>query len=185
MLHFPRPKAQSLVLWGAKMCVTCMEEFMSKGSALQRYLELSVYYKCGKTTARWAAKLSVQQRVMASSSIWLNTCLFCSLLGICCRLSSIVQELLWQTQLLLPYCLLGSARTHPVSWFLGVFQWEMQMSFITVIGFFPSHAMKGTLPCHPWGKTVQTHKDFVRIRKYQCLFYIFPLVRACSKGNKA
>lgn len=108
---------------------------------------------------------------MASSSSWLNTCLFYSLLEICSRLSSLVQEFPWQTQLLLPSCLLGSSGTHLMPWFLGALQWEMQMSFITAIAFFPSHTMKGADPRHPWGKVVQILKDFVKIRKYCSGFY--------------
>lgn len=61
---------------------------------------------------------------------------------------------------------LSSARTPLMSWFLGVFHREMQMSFMTVIVCFPLHTMKGTVPCHPWGKIVQIYKDFVRMRKY-------------------
>lgn len=126
-----------------------------------------------KTMTYWAANLSVWKKVTASSSSCLNTCLFYSLLEICSRLSGIVQEVLWQTQLLLPHCLLGNARTHLMSWFLGVFQWEMQMNFITVIVFFASHTVKGTVPCHPWGKVVQIHKDFVRIKKILHFFLIY------------
>lgn len=64
-----------------------------------------------------------------------------------------------------------SSRTHLMSWFLGALQWEMQMSFITAIVFFPSHTMKEADPCHPWGKVIQIHKDFVGIRKYYSGFY--------------
>lgn len=37
-LHFPRPKAQSLVLWGAQRYVTYREDFMSKDN--QCFMEI-------------------------------------------------------------------------------------------------------------------------------------------------
>lgn len=133
--------------------------------------------------AHWAADPSVWQKVMASSSSWLNSCLFCSLLGICSRLSSIGQELLWQTQLLLPYCLLGSAGTQLVCSYLGVFQWEMPMSSITVIVSFPSQT-EGN--CSLGKNSPDTQRFFENKKILQCfVFYIFPLVRAWSKENKA
>lgn len=155
-------KAQSLVLWGAQRYVTSKKDFMAKDNSLWRYQELSVYYKCGKTMSCWVANLSVWQKVMASSSSWLNTCLFYSLF--CSRDCLALCRSSCGKQLLLPYCLTGSARTHLVSRFLGVFQWEMQMSFITVVVWFPLHTVKGTVPWSPWGKIVQIHQDFVTIR---------------------
>lgn len=132
--------------------------------------------------AHWAANPSVWQKVMASSSSWLNRCLFCSLLGICSRLSSTGQELLWQTQLLLPCCLLGSASTQLMFSFLGVFQWEMQMNSITVIVSFPSHT-EGNCSLPSLGKNSPDTQGFFENKKIlQCfVFYIFPLVRAWSK----
>lgn len=58
MVHFPRPKAQALVLWGAQRYVTCREDLTSKDNALWRYQEVTAYVKCGETMAHWAANLS-------------------------------------------------------------------------------------------------------------------------------
>lgn len=135
--------------------------------------------------AHWAARLSVWQKVMASSNSWLSTCLFYSLLGICRRLLGIVQELCWQTQLLLPHCLRQCKNPSSVL-VLGCFLVgdanELHHSYC----LFPFTHYGGTCLLPSLGKDSPDTQGFCENKKIlQCLFYIFPLVWACSKRNKS
>lgn len=117
---------------------------------------------------------------MASSSSWLNTFLFYSLLGICSRLLSIVQELCWQTQLLLPHCLRQCKNPSSVL-VLGSFPVgdanELHHSYC----LFPLTHYGGNCSLPSLGKDSPDTQGFCENKKILlCLFYILPLVRACS-----
>lgn len=108
---------------------------------------------------------------MASSSSWLNICLFYSHFGVytrncpaVCRRSCGKHSCFCYT---VSYTVLESIQCPgPYVYFSG--RW--QTSFTPVIVWFLSCTMKGTVPFHHLGKTVQIHKDFVWMRKSSCVF---------------
>lgn len=99
------------------------------------------------------------------------------------KLSSIVQELLWQALLLLLHCLLGSVRTHLVSWSL-YFNGRWQTSLNPVTLFL--HCEWNSPLSYFWKNNTDAQRFCVNENIFlRFLFHILNLIRTCSKEHKA
>lgn len=122
---------------------------------------------------------------MASSSSWLNIYLFYSLFGVCARNCPAACRSSWGRNSCSCYTVSYAVQEPiscpgPCAYFSG----RRQTRFTPLIVGFLLCTVRGNIPCRTSRKTVQIHKDFVRMRKSACGF-CFLLARACSKEHRA
>lgn len=108
---------------------------------------------------------------MASSSSWLNIYLFYSLFGVCARNCPAACRSSWGRNSCSCYTVSYAVQEPiscpgPCAYFSG----RRQTRFTPLIVGFLLCTVRGNIPCRTSRKTVQIHKDFVRMRKSACGF---------------